>query len=219
MGGACNACGEYQVYAIGAAGPAGGIIFYDCDADNTDADPDGADNLKSDVCGWRYLEAAPENITANGEVEFGFGYWRDRSNGTNLKVDTLDGFGAGKKNTADIVRYLGNSAYMYNSSSTGMYDEHYQYNEVKSGDYAARLASNYVYGDYTDWFLPSSSELFRMCNALQSLGLGGFENGDYYWSSTEASTADSAWGYKVGEQSLRNSNRSTTMHVRPVRSF
>ncbi|MBR2281558.1 MAG: hypothetical protein IJ863_02930, partial [Spirochaetales bacterium] len=53
---------------IGSYGPAGGRVFYDCDADNTEEDPDGEDNLKSDVCGWRYLEAAPSLIYKGAEV-------------------------------------------------------------------------------------------------------------------------------------------------------
>ena len=57
-------------YGVGARGPSGGYIFYDCDEDDTEADPDGADNLTSSVCGWRYLEAAPEdyNIPATDDA-------------------------------------------------------------------------------------------------------------------------------------------------------
>ncbi len=47
-------------YKVGDTGPAGGYVFYDCDADN---DSGNADNLTSSACGWRYLEAAPTDLS------------------------------------------------------------------------------------------------------------------------------------------------------------
>jgi hypothetical protein len=70
-----------QVYKIGDTGPAGGIIFYD--------------KLRSSN-GWRYLEAAPEDI----EMSFqwgGAGKWVE---GTDTAV------GSGKQNTEAIARFL-----------------------------------------------------------------------------------------------------------------
>ena len=46
---------EWVPYEVGYIGPTGGIIFYDCDADNTKDDPDGPDDLISAECGWRYI--------------------------------------------------------------------------------------------------------------------------------------------------------------------
>ncbi len=48
-----------RTYAIGSTGPAGGYIFYDCDADN---DSGNADGLVSSNAGWRYLEMAPTDV-------------------------------------------------------------------------------------------------------------------------------------------------------------
>ncbi len=75
-------------YKTGETGPAGGIIFYDCDADNTTDGGAGADGLKSSDCGWRYLEAASADLT--GTYEWG----NDGSFGT-----TENGIGTGKSNT------------------------------------------------------------------------------------------------------------------------
>lgn len=52
-------CEEYKITKVGKTGPGGGIIFYDVDADN---DTGNQDNLRSDECGYRYLEAAPRDL-------------------------------------------------------------------------------------------------------------------------------------------------------------
>ena len=49
----CDDSLEKTTYQVGDIGPAGGIIFYDCDADNDMGNPDGLD---SSICGWRYLK-------------------------------------------------------------------------------------------------------------------------------------------------------------------
>lgn len=56
---------DYSLYSIGGIGPAGGYIFYDCDADNDNGNQDG---LTSSECGWRFIEAAPKDIEINGKV-------------------------------------------------------------------------------------------------------------------------------------------------------
>lgn len=68
-------------------GPAGGWIFYDCDADNESGNADG---LISSECGWRYLEAAPEDLP-------GKYLW-----GTDGPAGTGTAIGSGKENTAKI---------------------------------------------------------------------------------------------------------------------
>lgn len=55
----CHATVIMPKYSIGSIGPAGGYIFYDCDADNESGNADG---LMSSTCGWRYLEAAPSDL-------------------------------------------------------------------------------------------------------------------------------------------------------------
>ena len=83
-----------KTYTVGDEGPAGGIIFYDVDADNTEEDPDGKDNLESYECGWRYLESAKADL--DGTYSWGtYGTY-------NTKFD----IGEGKNNT-EILKKAG----------------------------------------------------------------------------------------------------------------
>ena len=51
------------------------------------------------------------------------------------------------------------------------------------GGYAAKLCRDYRGGGYTDWYLPSTDELFLLF--LNQTIVGGFVR-DIYWSSSEA---------------------------------
>ncbi len=61
----CSKCTELFIIdaELGATGPAGGIIFYDCDKDNDSGNSDG---LTSSTAGWRYLEASRSFLVLNG---------------------------------------------------------------------------------------------------------------------------------------------------------
>ncbi len=72
---------------VGDRGPAGGWIFYDCDADNATGNADG---LISTECGWRYLEAAPSDLDERY-------VW-----GPDGTLGTATGIGTGKSNTDKI---------------------------------------------------------------------------------------------------------------------
>ena len=62
---ACTRCGIFVPFV----GATGGYVFYDCDFDNDETnDGAGPDGLKSSVCGWRYLEAAPADLRVVGGV-------------------------------------------------------------------------------------------------------------------------------------------------------
>ncbi len=74
-------------YKIGERGPAGGWIFYD------------KGNSKG---GWRYLEAAPDDI--KGRINW--------SNGKAVKLGIISSrIGTGKINTAKLVKILGKGSY------------------------------------------------------------------------------------------------------------
>ena len=72
----CSKCGQKVLYKVGEKGPAGGWVFYD-------------KGRYSD--GWRYLEAAPSDLSSTY-------VWGDDG-----KFSTSTGIGTGKKNTEIIA--------------------------------------------------------------------------------------------------------------------
>ena len=199
--------------AVGHKGKAGGIIIYDCDDDNEVGNPDG---LKSDECGWRYLEAAPSDITIGNESAFVFGYYRKAPEDDNRFVSgytkndesncTLTAIGTGKKNTELLVKAMGTTAF---ASSKG--------NDTTS-NYAAKLCNDYTYGGYDDWFLPSKDELNLIYN--YRITIDGLNIEKRYWSSSEYSNdASKAWSEYFYFGSLSDSSRDSRYRVRPVRAF
>ena len=241
---ACSVCGyeeseELPVlpsgdYVIGDIGPAGGYIFYDCDADNASGNADG---LISTEVGWRYLEAAPADLrvvagvpTVDSSIDgysdankrYVFGFYRTTDNGSNLYVNgttaynaadcTGTAIGAGKTNTQLLVNAMGAETYASYSGSS------------KTADYAAKLCNDLTYTvngvTYDDWFLPSRDELDLMYSQLFSNGLGGFAD-NYYWSSSEYSTHSyAAWKqyFYLGGQ-YDGDYRDYNYRVRAVRAF
>jgi prepilin-type N-terminal cleavage/methylation domain-containing protein len=81
---------------------------------------------------------------------------------------------------------------------------------------AIQIAADYTNNGFSDWFLPSSTELNEMRNGIYNLG--GVSG--YYWSSTEniyqPGVAD-AHDHASNTQS--GLNKSSSNYVRPVRSF
>lgn len=177
-------------------GPAGGYVFYDCDADNNSGNADG---LISSECGWRYLEAAPEDLG-----RYPFGYYRPDGK-TNTEIGTSTALGAGKGNTEVLVNAMGETTYTYYSTTS-----------TTKGTYAAKVCAEYTLNGYDDWFLPSKDELDLMYENLNKQGVGSFVERTY-WSSSECSN-DYAWcqNFFTGDQS--NDDRSSAS-VRPIRAF
>lgn len=221
----CLICGHPK-YQIGDTGPAGGLIFYDCDADNDKGNEDG---LRSSNCGWRYLEAARSDLRAikgtpsidpsasgysKADIEYVFGYYCKKYNTSSLYVNgttrynandcTSGGIGSGKRNTTLLVSAMGDSTYYINDAVN-----------KKTGEYAARLCDilKYTYNGvvFDDWFLPSLSELYFV-NKVANL------NNDSYWSSTESDGSPGyIWALCYGEG--RYIGAEYGLKVRPVRAF
>ena len=207
-------------------GSCGGFIFYD-------------KGYYSD--GWRYLEAAPADIrvidgipsvnkNAIGyyiaDAGYPFGYYR-KANGINLFADgsaskyditnaTGTAIGTGKKNTELLVK--------------AMKDETWSSPQVDyvTWFYAAKLCYDLVYEVdgkiYDDWFLPSEDELYLMYTNLHKNGIGGFDTGGFYWSSSEENTYDASYAWPLSfsngyKGQGRTRERYNEYKVRPVRAF
>jgi uncharacterized protein DUF1566 len=84
-----------------------------------------------------------------------------------------------------------------------------------NGSYAAKLCANYVSGGFTDWFLPSKSELNQLyLHKSKVPGLAATN----YWSSSEYDT-NTAYDQEFGGGYKFNDDKSFTIHVRAVRAF
>jgi hypothetical protein len=134
-------------YKVGDTGPAGGIVFYD---------------KGNNSGGWRYMEAAPVNASADEHY-----MW--------MALSLLDKFqrpgdgdatrkvGAGKTNTDTIMAFA--------SQNGGGFG------------WAAQICDEISLNGFNDWFLPSVDELQYMYGNLKRRGLGDFGD-EWYWSSS-----------------------------------
>jgi hypothetical protein len=109
-----------------------------------------------------------------------------------------ENIGAGKTNTAEIVRMCGTL------------------------NAAARLCTNYSFGGYNDWFLPSKDELNQIY--LQAEKIGGIDKTDLYWSSTEyAGTTitdqNIAWLQLFIDGTYREARKNEVYRVRAIHYF
>ena len=221
--------GATTYFTATKVGPAGGYIFYDCNADNTESDPDGPDNLISSDCGWRFLESAKEDFE-----RCMFGYYVP--NGTSEIVGTETAIGTGKSNTEKLVAFMDINGKAYSDSSG-----------TSTAEYAAKKCLDYSYGGYDDWFLPSLKELDQMYINLKKNGLGsfkeyGYDNSNslnyrnyyYYWSSSENNSSEAyasslrtnSSNYTASRDSSCNQTEIAETsfnrdyyHVRAVRAF
>lgn len=188
-------CKKLGTYVIGMIGPSGGYVFYDCDADNNSGNADG---LVSSECGWRYLEAAPDDLWQ----PYCFGYYKASDTGDTMEVGTATAIGTGEANTESLVKAMGETVYAAKACS----------------DYSTTVDGVV----YDDWFLPSKDELAQMFENLTVKGFGFFGICDY-WSSSEISEYD-AWGQDFGDLwghygRQNDIPRGGYSRVRPVRAF
>ena len=59
-----------------------------------------------------------------------------------------------------------------------------------SGNYAAKLCSDFAVNGFSDWYLPSRAELAMLYQ--NRIAIGGFDGSISYWSSTEYNS-NNAW--------------------------
>lgn len=81
---------------------------------------------------------------------------------------------------------------------------------------AARLCYDLSLNGYTDWYLPSYHEINEMY--LNKIAVGGFTSNYYYWTSSE-NNAGNAY-YQRFDTGVRGySSKTSSYHVRAIRSF
>ena len=148
--------------------------------------------------GWRYLEAADRDV--NNSCVFA---WEVPTGGdllpptyNNITDAQYSGIGFGYSNSMAIVSKVTTTS-------------------------AAFIAFQfaYAYGGFlfSDWFLPSYDELYRMYTTIKNLPGSGFSNNPY-WSSTQA-TQYNAYYVNFSNGSTGSAVKNTAYRIRPVRRF
>ncbi|NOU21482.1 MAG: DUF1566 domain-containing protein [Methyloglobulus sp.] len=104
--------------------------------------------------------------------------------------------GAGQANTTAIVNAYGSS-----------------------NSFAAGLCNNLVTNGYSDWYLPSLSELIQMKTNLVAIGgfVTTYGGASFYWSSSEA--GNQAWVVPFDTEFTGSAPKPVAYHVRCTRSF
>lgn len=182
-----KSCQQSIEYEIGTTGPAGGIVFYD----------KGSYSL-----GWRYMEAAPSDLSF---FEWGcLGSLISNSNSSQI--------GNGLLNSVSIANYHDNLLNYYTNPGVC--------NPLNNGSVVAKKALVFELNYYKDWFLASESELLLMYQNLQTQSLGSFTNSNY-WSSTQvdgnnAITIDFSNGNSVVKSKIPSPNN---IKARAIRYF
>jgi hypothetical protein len=85
------------------------------------------------------------------------------------------------------------------------------------GNYAAQICDDLVLNGYSDWFLPSASELFEIQTNLVDHGLGNFTSSNPYWSSSEYSS-NKAWTCYFGNGIIEYF-KTFLFNVRAIRAY
>lgn len=202
-------------YTIEQKGPAGGYIFYDAGSVQKSTYKDSSGN--DVIYYWRYLEAAPEDITIDVDgttvSKFIFGYcFNTRTNQSVMVGAESQEIGSGRLNTSLLVNAMRTEAYE-NSNTTSS----------KTDKYAAKVCDDYRLtstggNSYDDWFLPSLKELSEIYEKLYkaSPSIGNFE-AELYWSSSENPIYSRYFSFKDGSNSLNP--RGNEFNVRPIRAL
>lgn len=109
--------------------------------------------------GWRYLEAAPEDVRVGSvNVAFVCGWYKESKDGESLFVNGTTHYdesnctglkiGTGKTNTEKLVAAMGDAA--YGGCLTSTYDGKLTLTQYTTDLYAAKVCDDYVYGGYDD---------------------------------------------------------------------
>ena len=202
--------GMWGIYSLGSIGPAGGIIFYDCDKDN---DYGNADGLISSEVGWRYLEALPYTLQEPIGVVIDMSDWLHDAvfvNGTS-QYDTTNctstEIGTGKYNTELLVEF------MYGTNLNQNF-------KVDTDSAAAKVCNDLVtthfFETFEDWFLPSLGEMIAY---IEFVDVGD----NFHFQTSSEYEEDADYMYCV-HNLLSNyigtdSRKNMKVDVVPIRAF
>jgi len=180
-------------YGYGDVGPGGGRIIYVAGNPGFlplfNCGPTFSDTGSPTNGQCKYLEAAPiDGVNAWTDVEY---QW---SPNTNTEI------GSSAQGTATGTGYRNTMAMVLQSGGPSL------------AAFNARIYRGP--NDLSDWYLPSSTEIFWMF-MFQTSALG-WKNGEGYWTSTE-NDSGSARSYRDG--STDYPSKSLAFFVRPVRAF
>jgi len=85
-----------------------------------------------------------------------------------------------------------------------------------SATYAAKICRDYNGGGHNDWYLPAKNELSDL---IAQYAVVGNLSADYYWSSTESSSANDQ-AYAVSSfMGVNQMSKSSSLRVRAIRHF
>lgn len=119
-------------------------------------------------------------------------------NNTDIPRANRTAIGTGQQNTADILA------------------------ECRESNFAAKIANNYVYEGYDDWFLPSTEEVIA-CLTIPKNSTFFYDQPsgvNIWWSSTQfSSTQAFARDYNVGVEPVRTFSKLTQGTVIAMRYF
>ncbi|MBP3367344.1 MAG: hypothetical protein J6K96_10220 [Treponema sp.] len=160
-------------YDIGDFGPGGGYVFYYSEAGFPVYESDNASPV---IC--HYLECSP--------VELGSTTWCPCGNKKWCNINTMDGVGAGKLNTAHIVNYT-----------------HEQ--SLTPSNCAAYACSRYFTGTTKEgeWYLPSRLELNLIYENLRKSGK--IVSDAWHWSSSQDNSSY-AWNQRFSDGAQNSYN-------------
>ena len=134
-------------------------------------------------------------VATNADISSVTSKWGGTSNlcyMTNIAGADGTAIGTGLQNTVDIIYY-----------------------PCSGDDIAARRCGDLVQGGYSDWYLPSKDEMYKLY--LNRASITGFSS-NAYWTSSEYS-ATHAWFQDVSDGRQLPMYKTNPIYIRPVRSF
>ncbi len=91
-------------------------------------------------------------------------------------------------------------------------------NACSDSNTAADLSANLNLNGYSDWYLPSKDELYKLYLNRSAIGGFGSTYADYYWTSSETSSTY-AWAFGFGNGYEGQGGKNDHYRVRAIRSF